>query len=83
MINDLPAVDLQMCGMDGSIQDASEQKNRMWGLLLRGLEDEVLLESYQHAVKLMLEQDFIDLLREELQRRGIDEECHVTEYVTL
>lgn len=83
MTDDLPADDLPMSGADRSILDTSNQKNGMWGLLLRGLEDQILLESYQHAVKLMLEKDFIELLREELLRRGMTESIPLAELEPL
>lgn len=37
----------------------------------RLLSDEVLLSAYQKANELELEADFIDLLRQELLRRGL------------
>ncbi|NGM83386.1 sporulation histidine kinase inhibitor Sda [Paenibacillus sp. 7124] len=39
---------------------------------LQRMEDVVILETYQDAVQLGLSYDFIQLLKEELDRRGIN-----------
>ena len=40
---------------------------------LKDLEDELLLEAYQKAVKYNLNQNFIDMLWNEIRNRGIKE----------
>lgn len=49
-----------------------ENEGKMWGQLLLGLNDHALVECYQNAVEMMLDQDFIELLRKEIEARGID-----------
>ncbi|MCD9024166.1 sporulation histidine kinase inhibitor Sda [Cohnella sp. NL03-T5] len=39
---------------------------------MRKLSDEALMDSYYEANKLLLEEEFIALLLEEINRRGID-----------
>ncbi len=41
---------------------------------MRLLSDEVLLEAYKHAVELKLDEQFIELLRKEIQVRGLRKE---------
>ena len=43
---------------------------------LKDLEDELLLEAYQKAVKYNLSQNFIDMLWNEIRNRGIKEAYH-------
>jgi len=49
----------------------TENQGKTWGKLLRKLSDEVLMDSYNEANKLSLEEEFIEILLEELHRRGI------------
>lgn len=49
----------------------SENKRKMWEKMLRKLSDEALLESYENAIRLRLEQAFIDMLAGEIKSRGL------------
>jgi hypothetical protein len=47
---------------------------RRVSFLLSKLSDEVLIDSYKKAVLMKLHESFIELLQEELKRRGIETE---------
>ncbi|HZG77395.1 MAG TPA: sporulation histidine kinase inhibitor Sda [Paenibacillus sp.] len=45
---------------------------------MRGLSNESLIETYFKAIDLELEQDFIKLLEQEIERRNLDVDASVT-----
>ena len=56
-------------GMIPSKTDRPERK--LCEQLLIGLDDHVLIECYHNAVEMKLEEDFIELLKKEIEVRGI------------
>lgn len=48
------------------------QERKPWDQLLAGLEDKVLIECYNNAIEMALEDAFIELLHQEIEMRGID-----------
>ena len=59
-------------GIAEGVQEDPENKRKMWGMMLQRLEDKALVDSYLNAKELKLEQEFIDLLLNEIMKREID-----------
>lgn len=67
----LPSHPLQQTAAAARPMSSDRPERKPWEQLLIGLEDQVLLDCYHDAVEMKLEEDFIELLKKEIELRGI------------
>lgn|GEM_PF-3427583 len=61
------------------LSKSDRPERKLWEQLLIRLDDEILIECYHDAVEMKLEEDFIELLKKEIELRGIEDRTFVAE----
>lgn len=61
------------------LSKSDRPERKLWVQLLIRLDDEILIECYHDAVEMKLEEDFIELLKKEIELRGIEDRTFVAE----
>ena len=75
----IPSQRLQQTAAASVPSKSDRPERKTWEQLLIGLEDQVLIECYHSAVEMRLEDDFIAILRKEIEERGIEDRMPVLE----